>query len=212
MKTVFDLVCFAEVILVFLMMWEVYVKKVIRTFAISSYVIAFFLIFNGIFTHEYVVLLTGIMTFFVRGILIPSFMLGKLKKDTWREREINPPMGIASSIIVSLAVFVIGYVLYRFSLQSFDPTGSISIPLSLLFQGIFMMISRKNAFIQLIGYMVMENSILLLSSYIFPGLPFIVEGGVVLDLLGIVMISGLIMRIRTDLVVGESEDSDELKG
>ena len=48
--------------------------------------------------------------------------------------------------------------------------------------------------------------------YIFPELPFIVEAGIVLDLLGVVMISGAIIRLREDVIKNGSEEYTELKG
>jgi len=41
----------------------------------------------------------------------------------------------------------------------------------------------------------------MLSGWVFGGLPFIVEAGVILDLLGLVVISSLIIRVREHTIM-----------
>ncbi len=83
--------------------------------------------------------------------------------------------------------------------------------MALLLQGAFLIISRRNAFIQLIGYMTMENALFLFEGYLFPGLPFIVEAGIVLDLIGIIAIAGVVVRMMKDSSA-DVDDFDELRG
>ncbi len=58
----------------------------------------------------------------------------------------------------------------------------------------------------------MENSLFLFGGYLFPGLPLVIEGGILLDLIGIVMISGIIMRLREENVLNVVDEFKEFKG
>jgi len=55
-------------------------------------------------------------------------------------------------------------------------------------------------------------SSLLLGSLVFPGLPLVIEAGVVLDLLGIVVVARIIMQMRETSVEEAGERFERLKG
>lgn len=211
MNDFFMLIGFSEILLVIFMQWEVYVAKIIKTFSISSYAVSVFLLYLSFAQHSYLVLILAILTAVIRGFFIPNFILKRLARDPWRERESKPIMGTASSIIISLVIAIFAYVLYETTMLNFIGVLSGAIPIALVFQGAFLVISRRNTFIQLVGYMVMENAAFLFTGYLFPDLPFSVEAGTVLDLIGVVMISGIIMRMRENSPK-KSDDIDELRG
>ncbi len=208
---VFALVGFFEIVLILFMQWETYTKKIITTFSISSYVVAAFLFYLGARQEAPYVLVLALITAFVRGFFIPWYMKRRIVRDHWREREIKPVISTGLSIVISLLIVVFSYVLYRVTFYHSVHLVEGSIPMAMLLQGVFLIISRRNAFIQLVGYMVMENALFLFEGYLFPGLPFIVEAGVVLDLIGIVAVAGVVVRMMKDSS-SDVGDFEELKG
>ncbi len=207
----FLLVGFLEIAMVMFMQWEVYITNIIKTFSISSYLIAVLFIIVGFINKENYILILAALTALTRGWLIPFYLNRILRKDKWRARETSPLVGISSSILISLLIAVVGYLLYSLTLSNYIKSSLGSIPITLMLQGMFLIISRSSTFTQLIGYLIMENAMYMFG-YIFPELPFIVEAGIVLDLLGVVMISGAIIRLREDVVQSGTEDYKELKG
>ncbi len=207
----FLLVGFLEIAMVMFMQWEVYITNIIKTFSISSYLIAVLFIIVGFINKENYILILAALTALTRGWLIPFYLNRILRKDKWRARETSPLVGISSSILISLLIAVVGYLLYSLTLSNYIKSNLGSIPITLMLQGMFLIISRSSTFTQLIGYLIMENAMYMFG-YIFPELPFIVEAGIVLDLLGVVMISGAIIRLREDVVQSGTEDYKELKG
>ncbi len=212
MEKFFMLLGFAEILLVVFMQWQVYIKKIIITFSISSFILAVFLFILGYYSHENILILIAILTIIVRTLFIPIFMLKTLKRDKWRVRESAPVMGTASSIICSILIVVLGFIIYITTIYEFTHLRAGAIPLAIILQGIFLIISRRNTMIQLVGYMVMENGVLMFGAFLFPGLPFIFEAGIILDLIGIVMIGSLVNRLRENYVPDILEDLEELKG
>lgn len=207
----FLLVGFLEIALVMFMQWEVYITNIIKTFSISSYLIAILFLIVGFINKENYILVLAALTALTRGWLIPFYLNRILRKDKWRARETSPLVGISSSILISLLIAVVGYLLYSLTLSNYIKSNLGSIPITLMLQGMFLIISRSSTFTQLIGYLIMENAMYMFG-YIFPELPFIVEAGIVLDLLGVVMISGAIIRLREDVIKNGSEEYTELKG
>ena len=65
--------------------------------------------------------------------------------------------------------------------------------MSLLFTGILLMLTRRLAISQIIGFLVMENGIYLFALTQTFGMPMIVEMGILLDVLVGVMITGLLL-------------------
>ena len=211
MSQVFALVGFFEIVLVLFMHWEIYTQKIITTFSVASYVVAAFLLYLGVSKDLPYVVALSIITAVVRGFFIPWYMKRCIVRDQWREREIKPVISTAISIIISLLIVVFAYILYRVTFFNALHLREGSIPMALLLQGAFLIISRRNAFIQLIGYMTMENALFLFEGYLFPGLPFIIEAGVVLDLIGVIAIAGVVVRMMKDSS-SDVNDFDELKG
>lgn len=211
LNAVFILVGFIEIAFVVFMQWQTYTSSVIKTFSIGSYFLAAFLLAGGFVNRELYLIILGFLTGFVRGWFIPTFLSRILRRDKWRARELKPILGVASTIIVSLLVAVFGYVIYTWTLYDYFHSSLGAIPVAMFLQGAFLIISRGNPVTQLIGYLVMENS-LFLFGYIFPELPFVVEAGIVLDVIGIVMISGVIVRLKEDTFQNADEDYTELRG
>lgn len=106
---------------------------------------------------------------------------------------------------------MLGYVIYTWTMYDYVQSTSGAVPVALFLQGAFLIMSRGNSITQLIGYLVMENALYLFGS-LFPELPFVVEAGVVLDVIGTIMISGVIVRLREDKIENTEEDFTELRG
>jgi hydrogenase-4 component E len=212
LNDIFFLVGFIQIAFVAFMQWQIYVTSVIKTFSIGSYLLAAFLLAAGYVNGEPYVIALGVLTAVIRAWFIPAYLSRMLRRDRWRARELKPVMGIASTIIMSLLFAVFGYVLYSWTMVGFVHSSLGAIPVAIFLQGAFLIISRGNPVTQLIGYLVMENA-LYLFGYLFPELPFVVEAGVVLDVIGTVMISGVIVRLKEDPTAsGEVEDFTELRG
>lgn len=212
MAPLFGLLGFFSIVLVLFMQWQIYVVRIALTFAISSLLIGGVLIARGISGGDLPVLVLGLLTVMVRGAAIPVVIVRSLHARPHRAREHQPVIPTASSIIVSLFLVLLGYSLFEFALRATIAQPAGFVPFALLLQGAFLIISRRNAYIQLVGYLVMENAVLFLGSMVFSGVPFIVEAGVILDLLGVVVISRIVMRLRESAVEESGYHHEELRG
>lgn len=211
LNEIFFLVGFIQIAFVTFMQWQIYISSVIKTFSVGSYFLAAFLLAAGYVNSEPYVIALGILTAVIRAWFIPSFLSKMLRRDRWRARELKPVMGVASTIIISLLSAVFGYVLYTWTMYEFVHSALGAIPVAIFLQGAFLIISRGNPITQLIGYLVMENA-LYLFGYLFPELPFVVEAGVVLDVIGTIMISGVIVRLKEEPSQSSEEEFIELRG
>ena len=86
--------------------------------------------------------------------------------------------------------------------------GGLPLAMGLIFVGLFVIISRKKALTQIVGFLVMENGIALLAVLATYGIPLIVELGVFLD----VLMGFLVMQVFVYHIHGtfESIDVDQM--
>jgi hydrogenase-4 component E len=218
MTQAFEILGFILIVLTLLMQWEVYVTGIIFLFALSSFVVATFLVLLGLSRpgENYLLFVLAGLTVTIRGLIIPIIMnkaLHSLYEKPWRVRENKPLFGTGGSILVSLILIVVGYFIYQKSLYEVLKARSGAVPFALFLQASLLIISRRHAYIQMIGFLVMENAVVMLSGWVFSGLPFVVEAGAILDLLGLVVVSSLIIRVRENTIMLEGDAYEsELRG
>ncbi|MCY7352565.1 MAG: hypothetical protein LH606_18235 [Cytophagaceae bacterium] len=126
-------------------------------------------------------------TLIFKSILVPYFTSRAIKRNGLKH-EIEPGVSNFYSVFIVIGFvigsFVVAYQLHDTQLKVTYFTASIS---SLL-TGLFLIVSRKSIVTHLIGYMVIENGIFLLSLALGSELPMIVNYGILLDLFTSVLI------------------------
>lgn len=133
----------------------------------------------------------------IKGILIPGFMLAAVKKIRIR-REVEPLIGYHASLFIGL-IFIIASAFITDRIQSTLPgkqTVLLITALTTLASGLFLLMSRRKAITQVIGYLIMENGIYLFGTALAKQThtQYIVEFGVLLDLLVGIMVMGIVLN------------------
>ena len=108
-------------------------------------------------------------------------------------------VNVASLLLIDLAFIVVGiFIIYSLVftradlITKFGPSSILVFPLSLFFQGLFLIGSRRSTFSQIIGYIEEENSLVLFAIFLVP-VPIIIEASVFLDVLALVVISSILV-------------------
>ncbi|MBU1108857.1 MAG: hypothetical protein KKB51_19425 [Candidatus Riflebacteria bacterium] len=141
------------------------------------------------------VFLVGVTAFALKGIVFP-IMLFRLTKTVHSSREADPYVGFIASTIIGLLAFIASLWLgERIPLPGNDMSRLV-LPATLfsIFSGLFLIISRKNAISQVIGFLVMENGAFMLGVGTLYYAPFLVEIGALLDILVAVLIWSVLIR------------------
>ena len=109
---------------------------------------------------------------------------------------------------------LLAYVIARpLVLVSDLPTrGGLPLAMGLVFVGLFVVITRKKALTQIVGFLVMENGIALLAVLATFGIPIIVELGVFLDvLMGFLVMQVFVYHIHSTFESIDVDQMNELK-
>lgn len=149
----------------------------------------------------------------VKGIAIP-LLLYRALRDVAVDRELKPFVDYTLSITIGIVItgcsFWIGKLIAQ---SSFFPSQSmVSLALCIGLTGLFLIVSRKQAITQVIGYLVLENGIFAFGISLPITQSLLVEMGVLLDLLVCVFIMGIVLyHINREFYSISTESLESLK-
>jgi len=169
----------------------------IRTFSLQSLLLALLPIAIGL-RHaampgaHTVIIAAGAIG--LKVILIPWVLLRVLRTGEIH-REIEPFIGFTASVILGALIIVASFAFAKeLPLPTQAPT-DLLLPVSLatLFNGLLMLVSRRTAITQVLGYLVVETGIFIFGLLLLEQTPVLVEIGILLDLFVAVFIMGIVV-------------------
>jgi len=159
-------------------------------------------------------LLMSSVSLAVKAVLVP-WMLQRSIRQSHVYREMEPFVGLSGSMFLGtclvLASFWLGRVL---DVPVPAPSGMlVPVAFATLLNGFLVLVSRKQAITQVIGYIMIENGIFIFGQLLAHALPFVVEIGILLDLLGGIFVMGIaIHNISREFDHIDTEQLANLKG
>ena len=186
----------------------------IRLVAIQGILLGIFTLIarEDVLTARLIIL--GIVSMGLKGFVFPSLLSRDIREAKVR-REMEPFVGYAASIVAGLLMLAASmWIAARFPMLS-ATTSSFVIPvaLSTVFTGLFLIISRRKALTQVIGYLVFENGIYMFGIAAAGEIPFLVEFGVLLDVFVAVFVMGIaINHINREFDHIDADQLSSLKG
>lgn len=180
-------------------------RAYIEAFMWQSLVLTALLVVVGYFGDAPELYIVAVAFFALKVLFIPRY-LERLARRMSAERESQPYVNITSSLVIAALLVLLAYAVMRpLVLASQLPTrGGLPLAMGVIFIGLFVLISRKNALTQIVGFLVLENGIALLAVLGTFGIPLIVELGVFLD----AMMGFLVMQVFVYHIHGTFESID----
>jgi hydrogenase-4 component E len=128
----------------------------------------------------------------LKGIVFPVLLFRALRGAKVR-REVEPFVGYVPSVLAGVGAFLISlWTADRLPLPVPAPSGLlVPTSLSIMFVGLFLVVSRKKALSQALGYLVFENGIYAFGVGIAYQAPVLVEMGILLDVFVAVFVMGI---------------------
>lgn len=165
----------------------------IRAVALQGAVLALLPITAHGFTGH--ALLLSAVALLLKGIAIPWLLLRAIREVRIR-REIEPLIGYVPTLILGVLVTAAAFIFADFLPLLAQHQGGLFIPTSLatLFAGFLLLMTRRKAITQVLGYLMLENGIFIFGILLSDAMPMMVEAGVLLDLLVAVFVMGIVMN------------------
>ncbi len=131
----------------------------------------------------------------LKGFFMPWLLFRAIKQVQIR-REIEPMIGYVPTLLIGTLATAAAFIFSdRLPLLEIHQ-GSLAIPCSLatMATGFLMMITRRKALTQALGYLILENGIYIFGVLLAEAMPFMVEAGILLDLLAAIFIMGIMVN------------------
>jgi len=195
------------------LLWRRSLHAYTDAFQWQSAVLAAMFVMIGYFGHDPELYFVAAFFFTLKVFILPRY-LERLEKRFGGERESQPYVNVATSLILAGLLVLLAYAVTRpLVLVSALPTrGGLPLAMGLIFVGLFVVITRKKALTQIVGFLVMENGIALLAVLGTFGIPLIVELGVFLDvLMGFLVMQVFVYHIHGTFESIDVEQLSELK-
>jgi hydrogenase-4 component E len=183
----------------------------IQILLVQSIAVAVACVWSGIEAETVHTLIAALLTVVIKAWLIP-YALFRVVKRLRDEQETKP---ILSPNQTSLAAALVLAVTYGVMDQALPGVSRdiLSGALALFLIGLLIMITRRQAVLQIIGLIMMENGLYLLGLSMTKGLPLIIEFGVFFDILVAVIVLGILTwRLKLSFQTTDTTVLRKLKG
>jgi hydrogenase-4 component E len=131
----------------------------------------------------------------VKAFFIPSMLLRAMREAAIR-REIEPLIGFIPTVLLGAVATGLSLMYARTLPLAPEHLGSLLVPASLstVLTGFLLLITRRKAITQVVGYLILENGIFIMGLTLLEAMPFLVEIGALLDLFVGIFVMGIIIN------------------
>ncbi len=193
----------------FIMLAQVRVNSLINTFALQGLLLFFATLLMAFISGKYQLLISAALTLFLKVFFIPGQLrLLVVRLDINREIESITNPSLVMLFAAALVLFSYYVALPIRALSLLATRNTIAISLAVVLIGMLIIISRRKAVSQVVGFMSMENGLFFAAVVATYGMPMVVELGVAFDVLVAVILFGVFFfHIRAEI---GSLDTDRL--
>lgn len=183
----------------------------IQILLVQSVAVAVACLWSGIEAESFHTYIAAFLTVIIKVWMIPHALfrvVGRLRD----EQETKP---LLSPNQTSMAAALVLAVTYGFMDQALPGVSRdiLSGALAVFLIGLLIMITRRQAVLQIIGLIMMENGLYLLGLSMTKGLPLIIEFGVFFDVLVAVIVLGILTwRLKLSFQTTDTTVLRKLKG
>lgn len=196
-----------------ILLWRRSVRAYISAFTFQSLTLAAVTGVVANFAGDPELYLVAVLLFLLKGVGIPR-LLRRMERRFGTEREVEPYVNTATSLVIAGLLVLFGYAITRpvVAVGQLPTRAAIPLALGLVLVSLFVLISRKKALTQVVGFLMLENGIALLAVLGTYGIPLIVELGVFLDLLlGFIVMQIFVYRIHQTFETIDVEQLSQLR-
>ena len=187
----------AMLLLALVVLWRRHVTAYITAFRTQSIALALTGAVVARYGHVPELFFVSAMILILKGWIVP-WVLSSIEARRHSTRELHPLLNTEASLLVCGALTVAAYEISRplAEVMNLATRGGLPVALALIFVSLFIVVSRREAVAQIVGFLMLENGIALLALLGAYGVPLVVELGVFLDvLLGVLVMQAVVYHI-----------------
>ncbi|MFF7469096.1 hypothetical protein [Streptomyces sp. NPDC008092] len=218
-----DLACGLFLLAAVLVLWVRELAVIVRIFALQGIALAALAMLLGAHEQRWDCIGVGIGIGLLRAGVLPHLMrraLAALTAERQRygttvaeSRETQPLVNVAASLLTAALLTLLAYAVAR-PLTELNPTPAtraLPVGLATVLIGFFVLVTRRRALAQVVGFLLLDNGITATAFLATSGVPLIVELGVSFDvLLAVLVLQILTTRMREAFGTTDIDDLREL--
>lgn len=185
------------VLVSFMLLYQDRMSGLVNVFALHALVVSISVAWQANIQHAPHLYITAAIALAVKAFVIPM-ALHRIIVRLGIHREIDPVVGIGQTMLAGIGLVALSImVMLPITAQAGTlAREDLAFALSVVLLGLLMMISRRNAVSQVIGFMSIENGLILAATGA-KGMPLVVEISVAFSILvALIVIGVFLFRIR----------------
>jgi hydrogenase-4 component E len=199
-------------VLSFVLLYQDRITAVLNVFALQAVALSLSVAWQALIQNAPHLLFTAGIALLVKAIIIPA-ALHRIVRQLGIHREIEEVLSAGPTMLTGLGLVALSILLAM-------PTGNTSVlvredlafALAVILLGLLMMITRRNAVTQVVGFMSLENGLVLAATGA-KGMPLVVEFSVAFSILIAFIVFGVfIFRIRERFDTVDVRALDQFRG
>ena len=165
----------------------------IRATALQGVVLGILPVLIHSFSWHLVAITGGLIL--AKGIIIPWLLAGAIARARI-SREMEPYLGYVPTLLIGAVLTGLSFVFAERLPLAPEHQGLLFVPAAIatLLSGFLLLVARRKAISQVIGYLMLENGIFLFGLLLTEAMPVMVEAGILLDLIVGIFVMGIIIN------------------
>jgi len=185
------------VLVSFMMLYQNRMFGLLNVFALHAVVLSLSVAWQAWIQHAPHLYVTAAIALVLKAIVIPV-ALHRMVQRLGIHRTIETVGGIGVTMLMGIALVALSMVVMLHAAADADPLAreDLALALSVILLGLLMMVTRYNAVSQIIGFMSLENGLILAAAGA-KGMPLVVEISIAFSvLIAFIVIGVFLFRIR----------------
>jgi len=201
------------VLLSFMMLYQDRMFGLINIFALQAVALMLAVFWQGYVQNAPSLFLTALIALVVKAVIIP-IALRRIVVRLGVDRTIETVVGIGPTMLAGMGLVALSMVVMLEVTSAADPLAreDMALALSVILLGLLIMVTRRYAVTQVIGFMSIENGLILAAAGV-RGMPLIVEISVAFSVLVAFIVIGIFLfRIRERFDTVDVQALDRFRG
>jgi hydrogenase-4 component E len=205
------------VVLSLLLLYQDRITATLNVFALQAIVLSLAVAWQSYIHSSPHLIVTALIALAVKGFIIPA-ALHRIVRKLNIHREIEEVISAGPTMLAGLAIVALAILLVIPIGESTRPLASpltredLAFALAVILLGLLMMITRRNAVTQIVGFMSLENGLVLAAAGA-RGMPLVVEISVAFSILIAFIVFGVfVFRIRERFDTVDVSALDRFRG
>ena len=203
----------ALVLVSFLLLYQDRLYALLNVFALHAVVLALSVAWQAYIQDAPHLYITAAIALFFKAIAIP-FALHRIIRRLGIHRELETVVGVGLTMLAGIGLVALSIALMLRVTTEADVLAreDLAFALSVVLLGLLMMVTRRNAVSQVIGFMSLENGLVLAATGA-KGMPLVVEISVAFSILIAFIVIGIFLfRIRERFDTVDLSEMDRFRG